>query len=489
MRVLLQWIAAKTDPDDPAALSVADERGPTLQLLEADEYRGTFERAFFFADRRSIDKAEAMAQFLSETDGYPGAEAIELALTDPTDYAQLYNTMSAACGRILRELDSGASELFVHLSPGYPQAQTVWFILVRSGELHATLLQSVRSELARKLGVRPVREVPLALERFPEIRPPREETRPVAVGDGELQITGYWGNSPAVQECLENVRLAAQRSSMCVLIQGETGTGKELCARAIHDNSDRRKEPFVAVNCGALAEGLLESELFGHVKGAFTGAAADKIGRFQAANKGSIFLDEIGDASPALQVKLLRIIEQGEFERVGESSPTQVDVRVLAATNVDLGARLADGSFRPDLFYRLAAWEVRTHPLREHPEDIGGLCSYLQSRADWGLPEIMLSDACLGRMQSYGWPGNVRQLENVLQRLAVRSGGEEVTAGLVEQVLAEQRSVAGEPVSKTLEDVEREHCRKVLEETGGNKTKAADILGIDTGTLRRKIKE
>jgi two-component system response regulator HydG len=278
-----------------------------------------------------------------------------------------------------------------------------------------------------------------------------------------------------------------------VLITGESGTGKEVIARYIHELSARADASFLSINCGALPESLLESELFGHVKGSFTGAVKDKSGLFTAANKGTFFLDEIGETTPSTQVKLLRVLQQREVIPVGATESVSVDTRVLAATNRDLEEEIKRGSFRADLFYRLNVIAVHLPPLRQRADDIPVLAeSFLKgaSRARNETQKTLAEDA-LDALMAYSWPGNVRELENALERAVILSAGdviradalpERVTARRAEPLVSERA-----PVSPTLEAIERAYIQWVLQNEGGNKSRAADMLGIDPSTLYRKL--
>ena len=274
-------------------------------------------------------------------------------------------------------------------------------------------------------------------------------------------------------------------SAMSVLIEGESGTGKELVAQQIHSKSIRGEKPFVKVNCAAIPEQLLESELFGHVRGAFTGAVKDRQGRFEIADGGSIFLDEVAEISPSTQVKLLRVLQSKEFERVGESIPRKVDVRVIAATNRDLDEALKEGTFRQDLFYRLNAIRIRLLPLRERPEDIPILIQHFLTKFAVGR-EYNLSPEADKILRAYRWSGNVRELENVMQRAVLLASN-----GVIDAIhLPDEVRSAGErpPQSLSLEEVERTHIKRVLQHSK-DYDEAATILGIDRATLWKKRKK
>ena len=296
------------------------------------------------------------------------------------------------------------------------------------------------------------------------------------------------GRSAAIEQTLHLIERAAP-TPMTVLVFGETGTGKELVASAIHYSSPRRGRPFVAINCAALPENLVESELFGHEKGAFTGAAARRKGRFEQAHTGTIFLDEVGELSLPCQAKLLRLLEERRFERVGGSESIEVDVRVIAATNRDLPAAVEEGTFREDLFYRLSVINIELPPLRERTGDIPLLARhFVEERCGQAK---QLSKAAEKKLTKYAWPGNIRQLRNVIESALALGDGDEISADdVVLPTSAPRRGGQGggtwQPIS--LQALERDHIARVLEHTGGNKKRAAEILGIERCTLYAKIK-
>lgn len=299
---------------------------------------------------------------------------------------------------------------------------------------------------------------------------------------------GLIGDSPAMQRVYRAVEKASATSAT-VLITGESGTGKELVARGIHYRSPRASAPFVPVNCAGIPEGLIESELFGHVKGAFTGAVMSRAGFFIAADQGSIFLDEIGELASGVQAKLLRVLEDQQVQMVGSTRPRPVDVRVLAATNKNLATLVRRGAFREDLFYRLNVLTLELPPLRERGDDLSRLtgCFLAKFAREAGKPTPRLSDRAWRCLREYHWPGNVRELENVIQRLVVMTDREEVDAADLPSLMRFSVPLL-EPAHSTLAEVEAAHIRKILASVRGNKTQAAQILDIDRKTLREKLK-
>ena len=298
------------------------------------------------------------------------------------------------------------------------------------------------------------------------------------------------GSSDAMREIFDLIQKVANTDA-AVLIQGESGTGKELVARAIHFNSSRSAKPFLAVNCGALPESLLESELFGHTKGAFTGAAGDKKGLFRSADGGTLFLDEIGEMPPPLQVRLLRALQEHEVTPVGSSTPVKFDARVIAATNRDLEKEVETGNFREDLYYRLNVIEMALPPLRQRRQDIPSLVRHFLSRAaeKQSTVEKPISDEAIAALRNYDWPGNVRELENAVERSFILSGDEIAIEDLPPKI---RRSLGSGEYSEngrpSLEEVERRYVFETLDSTGHDKVAAARILGIDLSTLYRKLK-
>jgi transcriptional regulator with GAF, ATPase, and Fis domain len=333
-------------------------------------------------------------------------------------------------------------------------------------------------------------------------------TAPMVLTGGRAAAEEKWrrliiGSSPAIERTIEVIRLVGMRRAT-VLITGETGTGKEVVARALHMASPRAHLPMVSVNCNALPENLIEAELFGHVKGAFTGAVHQRTGRFEKAHRGTLFLDEVGDLPLDVQTKLLRVLQEREFQRIGSSETVQVDVRLIAATNINLAEQVRRGKFREDLYYRLNVVPVSTPPLRERPEDIPLLARYFVEKICRveEIPEPELSPETLAHLQARPWPGNVRQLENAVEMAVALSGGRAVLepsdfpAGLeVSQVVAQIPSGSPFPVpefgldfEQTIGQIERQIIEDTLRKTHGNKSAAASMLGLKRTTLAAKLR-
>jgi two-component system, NtrC family, response regulator AtoC len=312
------------------------------------------------------------------------------------------------------------------------------------------------------------------------------------------QFGGILGRSRPMQALFHLLDTVA-RSNSTILITGETGTGKEVVARAIHHNSPRRAHRFVALNCSAIPETLLEAELFGHVRGAFTGAIGARQGRFEQAHKGTLFLDEVGTMSAALQMKLLRALQEREFERVGDSETIKVDVRVIAATNSDLGKMVSESTFREDLYYRLNVIPIQLPPLRDRRDDIPILVKHFLEKFAAGGEALTVSQSAMRLMMSYTWPGNVRQLENAVERaVALSAGRPTVDVGDLPPEVQETPQSTATPFVEFPDDgldmptylaaIEKDLIHRALDRTKGNRNRAADLLGIKRTTLVEKLR-
>src|SRR5579885_1968274 len=328
----------------------------------------------------------------------------------------------------------------------------------------------------------------VVVEKALEVRKLRDENRELREALGKkYQFENIIGRSPAMQEIFATVaRVAGTRAT--VLLAGESGVGKDMIARAIHHHSPRRERPFVKINCTAIPENLMESELFGYEKGAFTGANTSKPGKFEQADTGTVFLDEIGDVPASIQVKLLRVLQDREFERLGSNKVLHADVRVIAATNVDLRAALEQGTFREDLYYRLNVVPLNIPPLRERKEDIPFLADHFAKKFGGEL-----SESAIERLMSYHWPGNVRELENVVERSILLARAPRVEAADIRIDAAAARSRpagAGDhflPEGMTLDEYEQSIIREALKRANGNKSQAARLLGLTRNALRYRL--
>jgi DNA-binding NtrC family response regulator len=429
--------------------------------------------------------ADALKKEGYEVEAFPsGEEAIERGRRGPVDLVLTDMKMGTVDGlTVLRE--------FKRFSP-----DTSIVLLTSFGSLEGAIeaiKQGAYDYLAKPFKKE---EIKLVVQRsLDHCQLVRENARYRDELKGREDWSPLVGSSPAMLEVYKLVaRVSEGRST--VLLQGESGTGKELIARAIHANSPRRQRPFIPVNCGALPDTLLESEMFGYEKGAFTGAVGTKAGLFEAANGGTLFLDEISELGPALQVKLLRVMQDQEVRRVGGTTSLKVDVRIIAATNRDLEQFVKEGKFRDDLYYRLNVVRITLPTLAERREDIPMLAHHFLQKYAGGSARAVrgfLPDT-MALLKQYRWPGNVRELENAIERAVSLSHGPLLTPDDLPAALRQPESPVGdkaevsdqrEEVCLTLEEVEKRHLIRVLKETKGNKVKAAKILGIDRRTLYR----
>ena len=441
-------------------LVVEDEelmRSILRQLLENEGYQ------VFTADR-----AESALDIFSENEISLTLTDIKMAGIDGLELLDRLKTVDAEAIVIIMTAYSSVDSAIAALRKGAYDYITKPFV-------NQDLLQTVKNAARQR-------------ELFRENRALRREL------GNHYGFSEIVGNSQKLQEIFQIVQKVADTNAG-VLIQGESGTGKELIARAIHFNSRRAAKPFLAVNCGALPESLLESELFGHTKGAFTGAAGDKKGLFRSADGGTLLLDEIGEMPIALQVKLLRALQEHEVTPLGASNPVKFDARIIAATNKNLETEVAEHRFREDLFYRLNIVEIVLPPLRERPEDVPLLIKYFTSKIAraQNLPEKSVTAEALDILKSYSWQGNIRELENAVERAFILSGDEidadslppKIRAGAAERIV----NFDSDNEKLTLEETERRYILEILDAVGDDKTQAAKVLGIDLSTLYRKLKK
>jgi two-component system, NtrC family, response regulator HydG len=444
---------------EPATLLVADDDPGLRESLERTLTREGYQVVLASDGRAALERVQAGGIDLIVTDlrmpGLTGLELLRAAKAIMPDVDVILLTAFGTVEEAVKAMKDGAYDF---------------------------LTKPFRREQLIKL-------IDKALERRDLI----EQNRALKKQLEDLRAKGQMiGASPSWRRMLTLVEQVAD-SSATILIQGESGTGKELVARSIHERSARHSGPFVAVNCAALPETLLESELFGYEKGAFTGAGSRKEGRFDLANGGTLFLDEVADLSLVTQPKILRVLQEGEFERLGGTRTLQVDVRILAATNQDLSEMVKDKRFREDLYYRLNVITVRVPPLRERPEDIRVLAQhYLRIyAAKNGRKLDGFTAEAIERLESYAWPGNVRELENLIERTVLLARKDRIDAeDLPEEVAGVKRpprdAILG-LVGIPLAEIEQRLLDETLRITGGNKTQAAKLLGIDVRTVARKL--
>ena len=482
-RLLISWIG-KADLQAPKEEQRVG-KGPIAQALST----GSYDTAVLVSDYPK----EVVAPFLNWL-RLQTAAAVTVRhepLSSPTDFGQIYE---AAVRVVIEAFEHHGkdSELIFHLSPGTPAMAAVWIILAKT-RFPAELIES-----SQEYGVQTA-SVPfdISAEFIPDLlRVPDERLEQLTAGlpPEAPEFADIIHRSRVMARLVAKARRVAPRS-VSVLIEGESGTGKELLARAIHRASPRRDQPFKAVNCGAIPAELVESELFGHEKGAFTGADRRKTGYFEDADGGTLFLDEVGELSPPAQVKLLRILQEGEVIRVGSTTPLKVDVRIIAATNRTLTEEIAMGRFREDLFYRLAVASLQLPPLRDRKGDLSLLIDRLLKKVnddlaqEPGYEHKKLSPGARNILISHPWPGNVRELLNTLHRAAIWTSGhtirsEDVREALLPAIGQEESKILDRPLGDGLSlpdlltSVARHYLTRALDETQGNKTQAAYLVGL-----------
>ncbi|NOY25156.1 MAG: AAA domain-containing protein, partial [Oligoflexia bacterium] len=435
-RVLVTWVG-RTDLR-ALAEEVTVGLGPIAQAVRAQD----FDQVILLHDY-AADEVQPYADWLSSHTSAPLTLRHE-PLSGPTHFGEIYQ---AAVRTIEHALESAGDscELVIHLSPGTPAMAAVWILLAKT-RFPATLIESSRQHGVREATV----PFDIAVDFLPDLfRGPDERIERLARGlpPNAPEFEAILHQSQVMRRAVTRARKVALRS-VPVLIEGESGTGKELFARAIHQASPRKSGPFIAVNCGAISPELVESELFGHEKGAFTGANKQRKGYFEAAHGGTLFLDEIGDLPAPAQVKLLRVLQEREIVRVGATSPVQVDVRIIAATHRTITDEIAAGRFREDLFYRLAVAILKLPPLRERHGDLGLLIDALlgqvnqESESDPGYQHKTLSASARNLLLQHPWPGNVRELLNTLRRAAIWCGDEVIRGEDIRDALLPPRPIA-----------------------------------------------
>ena len=416
-----------------------------------------------------------------------------IPLSGPTNFGEIYQAASTIISEKIKQHGLDANMVF-HLSPGTPAMAAVWILLAKT-RFPAELIESSKEHGVRTASV----PFDISADFIPDLfRKPDQAIERLAAGlpAAAPEFDDIIHRSEVMQRVVLKARHIAPRS-ISVLIEGESGTGKELFARAIHDASPRKDKPFVAINCGAIPAELVESELFGHEKGAFTGANAARVGHFEAAHTGTIFLDEIGELPKEMQVKLLRTVQEGEVKRIGATKARQVDIRIIAATNKNLIDEVSSGSFREDLFYRLAVAVIKLPPLREREGDVSLLIDRFleqinrESGNEPGYKQKKISASARNLLLLHSWPGNVRELQNTLTRAAVWSADEELNEDDIREALllvpASGRGGAtilnqplgqGIDLPEIMKTVAVHYLERGLSESHGNKTKAAKILGL-----------
>ncbi len=463
--------------------------GPIAQALIARQ----FDRAFLITDHERED-VRCYCRWLRTRCDHVKLQLLHETLTGPTEFGEIYVAAVRSCETALAEGDEDTSLTF-HLSPGTPAMAAVWIILAKT-RFPAELIESSKLHGVRTASV----PFDISADFLPDLlRRPDEELERLSAGlpSEAPEFEAIIHRSPSMKRMILRARLVAPRS-VSVLIEGETGTGKELLARAIHQAGPRRNRRFVAVNCGAIPAELVESELFGHERGSFTGAVTRRKGHFLEADGGSLFLDEVGELPKPAQVKLLRAIQEEEILAVGSSRSRRVNVRMIAATNRSLLSEVAEGTFRDDLFHRLAVAVLRLPPLRERRDDLSLLTDHLlalvnrEGREQPGFVEKTLSAGARSLLLEHPWPGNVRELQNTLTRAAIWTPEATLTAEDIRDALMSvpakvgKDPVLGRPLGgglnlrEILATVARHYLQRALDEAQGNKTRAARLVGLSS---------
>lgn len=482
------------DPYFKGLVDQAEQPGPILSLLSTR----SFDHVILFDTPSTQRITEETKKAISKLHGGSVVHVLSIGLSDPTDYQEILNGLRIHLHRIIEEYSS--ARFFVAVASGTPHMHACWVLLTASGEIPARILH-VRPPRFVTREHPLVSEVDLSFREFPSIR---FQNGTILVEESEIDIEsvraqlGIVGDHPTIRRSLEMGAMLAP-SQAPILILGETGTGKELFTRFIHRLSGRPRESFVAVNCASIPEDLVESLLFGHRKGAFTGAINDQIGKFDRADKGTLFLDELGELPFPAQAKLLRVLQDGQVEPIGQTKPHEVDVRIVGATNQDLRKLVKQGKFREDLYYRLNVGEIRLPPLRERRSDIPKLALYTIDRLNGSLRRPKsLSPEALSRLQSHSWPGNVRDLENVIER-SIRLCRHDVL-NADDLLITEPISYAdpldalphpyeGFSLEEFLGSARKQIILRAIEAASGNQSQAARLLGISPQAVHKFLQQ
>lgn len=482
------------DPYFKGLVDQEEQPGPILSLLTARSFEKIFILSTPQTRRITAETKDAISR------RHPGSEVhvLDIELADPTSYPEIFKGIRTHFQRIIEDLPG--ARFFVAVASGTPHMHACWVLLAASGEIPARILHVRPPRFVTK--DRPlVSEIDLSAGAFPSVRfpdqLPEDFENHIDIDAVRTQL-GIVGDHPAMHRALEMGAMLAP-SQAPVLILGETGTGKELFARYVHLLSGRPREAFVAVNCAAIPEDLVESLLFGHKKGAFTGAISDQVGKFDAADQGTLFLDELGELPPAAQAKLLRVLQDGLVEPIGHTKAHKVDVRIVGATHRDLRKLVRQGKFREDLYYRLNVGEIKLPPLRERRTDIPKLALHILDRLNGSLRQSKrLSTEALSRLQNHHWAGNVRDLENAIERSARLCRHEVLDT---EDLLITEPITYADPLDAlpypyegfSLEDflgkARKQMMLRALEAAKGNQSQAARLLGITPQAVHKFLQQ
>lgn len=483
------------DPYSVGLIGDDEQPGPILSLL----LEKNFNRVFLFSTPKTENNSMATFKAIKKLHPEINVEILEIVLDDPTDYLLILKGLRKHFGDIREKL--AKADYYISVSSGTPQMHACWVLLAACGDIPAHILNTRPQRFVSK--ERPiVSEIDLSSKDFPSVRARVCEIEPeyhvFPNLNDVIRKAGIVGDHPLIQNAIETCAALAQSSSP-ILLMGETGTGKELFARLIHLLSGRSSDRFIPLNCAAIPHELVESILFGHKKGAFTGAVVDQTGKFREADKGTLFLDELGELPLTIQAKLLRVLEDGVVEPLGGKDPYKVNVRIIAATNIDLGREIRQKRFREDLYYRLNVGEIRLPSLRERKSDIPKLALHILDQINSTIKKPKrFSPEALVRLENHSWPGNVRDLENVIERSARLCRKEILEAD--DLIISEPISYAdpltslpdpyeGFSLENYLNGARKQLILKALEMAEGNQSKAARFLGITPQAVFKFLKK
>lgn len=483
------------DPFFKGLIGQEEQLGPILSLLSLR----LFDKIYLFDTPATQKITKNTQKAILKQYKNSEVEVLGVDLDDPTDYLAILKGLRVHLGEIQNKLMP--ANFFIAVASGTPQMHACWVLLAAAGEIPARILHVRPSQFVTK--EKPlVSEVNLISRQFPIVRSQigtsfEDDKKGLSIENVITQL-GFVADDPKMHRIIEIGAMLAP-STAPVLIYGETGTGKELIARFIHNLSERKTGSFVPINCAAIPEDLIESLLFGHKKGAFTGAVSDQLGKFDVADKGTLFLDELGDLPLSAQAKLLRVLQDGMVEPIGDKKPHKVDVRIIGATNRDLHKLVRQGKFREDLYYRLNVGELKLPPLRERRNDIPKLALHTLDRINGSLRKPKrLSPEALSRLQAHSWPGNVRDLENVIER-SVRLCRNDVLEAddllitnpitYADPLEALPAPFEGFSLDEFLTSARKQLILKALEASGGNQSKAARLLGITPQAVHKFLQQ
>ncbi len=496
-RVFMDILLTFTGFHDPYSKGLIDQEeqlGPILSLLNIR----SFEHIFLFDTPTTKEISRNTKEAINTLHPKCNVHVLDIKLSDPTNYRDILRGVKQHVHAIQEE--HGSTSFFISIASGTPQMHACWMLLVASGEILAKILHIRPPSFVTK-DLPPVSEIDLSSDEFPSVRFKASgftiDEHEVDVGAVREQL-GIVGDHPAMLKVLEMGAILAS-SLAPILITGETGTGKELFARYVHALSGRPQDTFVVVNCAAIPEDLVESILFGHKKGAFTGAVNDQIGKFDAAHKGTLFLDELGELPLPAQAKLLRVLQDGIVEPIGQTKGHAVDVRVIAATNRDLRKQIRKGNFREDLYYRLNLGEIKLPSLRERRSDIPKLALHILERLNGSLKrQRRLTTNALSRLQAHNWEGNIRDLENVIERSVrlSRVGVLDASDMLINEPIsytdpldALPEPYEGFSLDDFLSSARKQMILRALEAANGNQSQAARMLGITPQAVHKFLSQ